>query len=175
VVIPGPALNVASIDFLARGGDQYPFGEVPFTSVGQSYQQAVSNYIRSLPGEVVTAADYPEGGEGRVTRFDPVPVLPGRDPVAAPAAAAFSFRALGSLDGAPRFEFALPARADVSLEVYGVDGRRVAQVAGGAFDAGTHTLVWDGRREGGEVPAGVYFARIRAGERVAVSRFVLAR
>jgi 5'-nucleotidase len=34
MVQPGPALNVATIDFLARGGDQYPFRGAPFTSVG---------------------------------------------------------------------------------------------------------------------------------------------
>ena len=67
-VVPGPALTVATIDFLARGGDGYPFGDVEFTNVGASYQQALFNYLTSPDGlnGVVTAADYPEGGEGRI-------------------------------------------------------------------------------------------------------------
>ncbi len=31
VVVPGADLTVVTIDFLARGGDEYPFGEAPFT------------------------------------------------------------------------------------------------------------------------------------------------
>jgi 5'-nucleotidase/UDP-sugar diphosphatase len=66
-VQPGAALNVATIDFLARGGDQYPFGGAPFTTLGISYQQALRNYLTGPLGGVVTAAQYPAGGEGRIT------------------------------------------------------------------------------------------------------------
>ena len=68
VVVPGPALTVATIDFLARGGDGYPFGEVEFTPLGVSYQQGLANYLTEADGlnGQVTAADYPEGGEGRI-------------------------------------------------------------------------------------------------------------
>ena len=67
-VVAGPALTVATIDFLARGGDGYPFGPVDFTPVGVSYQQALANYITAPDGlnGQVTAADYPVGGEGRI-------------------------------------------------------------------------------------------------------------
>ena len=67
-VVAGPALTVATIDFLARGGDGYPFGPVDFTPVGVSYQQALANYLTAPDGlnGQVTAADYPEGGEGRI-------------------------------------------------------------------------------------------------------------
>jgi 5'-nucleotidase/UDP-sugar diphosphatase len=73
VVSGAPNLDVATIDFLARGGDQYPFGGAPFTSLGVSYQQALLNYIQQLPGAplpVISSADYPEGGEGRITRLN---------------------------------------------------------------------------------------------------------
>jgi 2',3'-cyclic-nucleotide 2'-phosphodiesterase (5'-nucleotidase family) len=63
----GPALHVATIDFLARGGDQYPFGGAPFTTLGISYQQALRNYLTGPLNGVVTAAQYPAGGEGRIT------------------------------------------------------------------------------------------------------------
>ncbi len=74
-VVAGPDLTVATIDFLARGGDQYPFGTAPFTVLGVSYQQALANYIQAPTadgglGGTISAADYPEGGEGRITRFN---------------------------------------------------------------------------------------------------------
>lgn len=68
-VVPGPALTVATIDFLARGGDQYPFRGAPFTTVGVTYQQALQNYLQSGLGGLVTAAQYPDGGAGRITRL----------------------------------------------------------------------------------------------------------
>ncbi len=71
VVVAGDDIVVATIDFLARGGDQYPFMGAPFTSVGVSYQQALFDYIVDGLGGLISAADYPEGGEGRITQLAP--------------------------------------------------------------------------------------------------------
>ena len=70
-VVPGSDLTVATIDFLVRGGDEYPFRGAPFTLLGVSYQQGLTNYIQSPAGlnGTVTPADYPEGGEGRIKRL----------------------------------------------------------------------------------------------------------
>lgn len=65
-VVPGPGLNVATIDFLARGGDQYPYRGLPFVNVGVSYQQALENFIVGPLAGTISAADYPEAGEGRI-------------------------------------------------------------------------------------------------------------
>ena len=65
-VAGAPALNIATIDFLARGGDQYPYRGASFISLGVSYQQALVHYITNGLGGVVTAAQYPVGGEGRI-------------------------------------------------------------------------------------------------------------
>ena len=70
-VIPGAPLTVATIDFSARGGDGYPYLGAPFTPVGASYQQALLNYITGPLGGVISADDYPEGGEGRITDVTP--------------------------------------------------------------------------------------------------------
>jgi 5'-nucleotidase len=68
----GPDLTVATINFLANGGDQYPFRGAAFTSVGITYQQALSDFIQDAAGlnGLISAADYPEGGEGRITRLN---------------------------------------------------------------------------------------------------------
>jgi 2',3'-cyclic-nucleotide 2'-phosphodiesterase (5'-nucleotidase family) len=71
VVQAGPGIAVATNDFSARGGDQYPFRGLPFTTVGLTYQQSLAEYLTAadaLAG-TVTAADYPEGGEGRIVRL----------------------------------------------------------------------------------------------------------
>jgi 5'-nucleotidase len=69
VVDPSYTLAIATIDYLARGGDQYPFGELPFINLYITYQDALSNYIRQSLGGVITAVDYPEGGKGRIARL----------------------------------------------------------------------------------------------------------
>jgi 5'-nucleotidase len=69
VVQAGPPITVATIDFLARGGDGYPYQGSPFTTVGVTYQQALSNFIQDGLEGTVTAADYPLAGEGRITRL----------------------------------------------------------------------------------------------------------
>lgn len=67
LVLGAPSINVVTIDFLARGGDQYPFGDAAFTPMGVSYQRALANYIQDGLGGTVSAVDYPVGGEGRIT------------------------------------------------------------------------------------------------------------
>jgi 5'-nucleotidase len=69
-------VNVAIVDFLARGGDEYfggPPGRSEFSILGTSYQQALADYIQASVaegglGELISAAQYPEGGEGRIVR-----------------------------------------------------------------------------------------------------------
>jgi 5'-nucleotidase len=69
-LVPGaPPVNISTNDFSARGGDQYPFRAAPFTTLGVTYQQALFNYIVDALGGLITAADYPEGGEGRIVRL----------------------------------------------------------------------------------------------------------
>lgn len=70
-VVPGDPVVVATIDFLANGGDCYPLGDIEFASLGVSYQQALENYISEDLGGVISAADYPEGGENRIVALEP--------------------------------------------------------------------------------------------------------
>lgn len=68
-VLPGPDMTIATVDFLANGGDQYPFRGAPFTRVGATYQQALANYIEHGLSGTISAAGYPEGGEGRIVEL----------------------------------------------------------------------------------------------------------
>lgn len=69
VVEGAPSLNIATIDFLARGGDQYPFRDNPFTILGITYQQALHEYIITDLQRKITTAQYPETGNGRIRRY----------------------------------------------------------------------------------------------------------
>ncbi|MFN2141247.1 MAG: bifunctional metallophosphatase/5'-nucleotidase [Candidatus Promineifilaceae bacterium] len=69
-VQPGANITVATIDFLANGGDQYPFRGAPYTSIGATYQQALAQYIELGLAGLIRSSAYPEGGEGRITRID---------------------------------------------------------------------------------------------------------
>jgi len=70
-------VNVTIVDFLARGGDEYfggPPGRSEFFILGTSYQQALADYIQASVAEgglggLISAAQYPEGGEGRITNL----------------------------------------------------------------------------------------------------------
>jgi 5'-nucleotidase len=58
--------NVATIDFLARGGDGYDFDGLPFTTLGVTYEQAMLNYLAGPLNGLITQAQYPNQAETRV-------------------------------------------------------------------------------------------------------------
>lgn len=68
-VVAGADVTIAIVDFLANGGDQYPFRGAPFTRVGATYQQALAGYIVDGLSGLISSADYPQGGEGRITEL----------------------------------------------------------------------------------------------------------
>ncbi len=72
--------------------------------------------------------------------------------------------------------FDIPEKADVSLEVYDLLGRRVEMLVDEEMRAGSYRVTWDGRDASGrEVPSGVYFYRIKAGDDVANRRMLLIK
>jgi 5'-nucleotidase len=62
-------VDVAGLNFSLGGGDAYP--AAPFTTLGISDQQSLQGYIEGPLGGVVTTAQYPRGGEGRITIVGP--------------------------------------------------------------------------------------------------------
>ena len=58
------------------------------------------------------------------------------------------------------FAFDLPRSGPVTLEVFDVNGRRVASIVSGELPAGHHEARWTATGErGGRLAAGLYFAR----------------
>jgi hypothetical protein len=72
-----------------------------------------------------------------------------------------------------RIAFALSSEARVRVEIFDVRGRKVRILADRVFPAGNHALGWDGGDDAGRpAPAGVFFARVTAGEERAGQRIV---
>jgi 5'-nucleotidase len=65
VTQPGVTVDLAGLSFSFNGGDAYP--PVPFTVLGMSDQQSLQSYVEGPLGGLVSAAQYPRGGEGRIT------------------------------------------------------------------------------------------------------------
>ena len=62
--------------------------------------------------------------------------------------------------GPVKISFALKYAATIAIDVYDVQGRRVASPGRGSWLAGTHTVEWNGRTDqGGVAPSGLYFLR----------------
>lgn len=71
---------------------------------------------------------------------------------------------------------ALPADAQVRLDLFDMAGQRLRRLWDGPLAAGHHRLTWDGRDEAGRTAAsGVYLVRLRSGDAVRVSRVLLLR
>ena len=63
----------------------------------------------------------------------------------------------------------------MTLTVHDVQGRLMAVLADGAYEAGRHAAVWDGRGTQGPGRTGIYFVRYRTPAGVMTRRLVLSR
>jgi hypothetical protein len=78
--------------------------------------------------------------------------------------------------GETRLAYTLPIARAVEVEILDVQGRRVVTLERGPRRAGTHAVTWDGRDATGRVVrAGLYLARVRAGDDVATARVLRLR
>jgi hypothetical protein len=70
----------------------------------------------------------------------------------------------------------MPARGDLRVEVYDLQGRRVRELHTGQIGDGWHTLVWDGRDDGGRIQSsGLYFMRAVSDQEVSVQKMTLVK
>lgn len=76
--------------------------------------------------------------------------------------------------GRASFTLDLARDGGVRVEIFGPDGRRLAELLNAWMPAGTHELRWDALdRSGQRIPAGVYLVRARSGDRLVTSRVVM--
>ena len=173
MVIPGPDVTIATIDFLANGGDQYPYRGAEFTRLGATYQQAVAQYLVENLGGMISAADYPQGGEGRIVVGGTVAVDggDGADEVVDNGSGPLPIIQLAQnypnpFNPSTSIQFSLDVDQPVQLAVYDVTGRLVRTLVSETRSAGEHTVLWNGMdNRDNPVPSGVYLYRLisRAG------------
>jgi endonuclease I len=78
--------------------------------------------------------------------------------------------------GGALIRFRLPADAEITLDLWDVGGRRIAELAAGPRTAGPAEILWDGRlRDGGLAGSGVYFITLRTPLAATRGRLLLLR
>ena len=165
----------------------FDYGTVLVNPAAVAYDVALERKMRRITGQRDLVVN--NGGASTVMRVnanDAVFLLKAvedlvgvDDPVAAGGPARLAWSAVSpspARAGSETVRLTLAARdagrAEVTL--YDARGRRVRTVFAGVLAAGTHTLAWDGRDDAGRAAApGLYFARARAGDAVAVRKLVL--
>ena len=77
---------------------------------------------------------------------------------------------------ATTISFTLPSPQQARLEIFDILGRRVKTLANQKFDAGEHSVIWDGTDQNGAASSsGVYFYRISTGDRQITQKMILLR
>jgi hypothetical protein len=67
-----------------------------------------------------------------------------------------------------RIRFTIPHKTNVSIKIFDVYGKQLAQPVSNVYDAGIHSVVYDASH----LKAGVYFARLQAGNQLESLRMV---
>lgn len=143
----------------------------PVGAVGAGVCRAVS--VRD--GAVLVAAG-PAGLRVLPPPCAEVAVEPGGTRPELPAALRLGAPYPNPFNPSVRIPFGLERPGPVLVEVLDAAGRRVAVVARGAWPAGEHTVVWQGRDDAGRpAPSGVYLVRLRRGDEVQVRKTELLR
>lgn len=138
----------------------------------------VRNEQRTLPIDDGWITDHFDGYEAHIYRF---PLQSGGTTSAPDVGAArepFAIRVFPNPSrGRARVEFSLPESASAVFTVYDAAGRRVALAGSGRYEAGTGTVVWNGRDyHGAPVAPGVYFVRAKtSGGETATAKLLLQR
>jgi len=153
--IPGVALSArpgnVDVALLSRGAGLTGTGEI----ARMRFRVKAAGDPRIALG-VVTGRDH----DNRAVTFGHTPA----NPATLPVSTGLSYAMPTPFRDRTAIECALARDGEMTLGIYGVDGRRIRTLATGSQTAGLHRYVWDGRDDGGhEVPAGVYFARLHAG------------
>jgi hypothetical protein len=70
-----------------------------------------------------------------------------------------------------KISYALPEASDVSIKIYDITGREVAELVNARKSAGTHEITWNAQ----QFATGVYLYRIQAGDFTAVRKLTLIK
>jgi len=79
-------------------------------------------------------------------------------------------------NGGTTIHYSLERSFNVQIAIYDVRGRLVKRLFNGERESGMHRIEWDGRDTSEKtVPSGLYFARMKAGDRVQMKKMILQK
>jgi len=173
-----PGTPHAGIDnLLASGGSRGDFIAVdPNVTCGGGSSAYPSLLVTQT--DRLTRLDPPGGGwfGPPTSSLQPVGSTTGVDGAEVPGATRLEAVSPDPASGEARVEFTLARAGIARVGVLDLQGREIAVIAAGAFEAGRHVAAWDGRTaEGRLAPAGVYFVRLSATAASSTRRVVRVR
>ncbi len=72
--------------------------------------------------------------------------------------------------------FSLPSEGMAELAIYGMNGQKIRELVSGRMEAGSRSVVWNGRDDDGRpVSSGVYIARLKMNGKVESRRMTLVK
>ncbi|HEX7879317.1 MAG TPA: CAP domain-containing protein [Candidatus Eisenbacteria bacterium] len=133
---------------------------IPVNALAGEFDPVMANNTDSLPLDVTVSSVG----------------VPGDDPYAGAAVLALAPNLPNPFTTATRLAWTQPASAHVTLTVHDAAGRRIVTVADGRFDAGDHTVLWNGAdADAKPVAAGLYFSRLVVDGQVRTGKLLLTR
>ncbi|MEL7120801.1 MAG: 5'-nucleotidase C-terminal domain-containing protein, partial [Bacteroidota bacterium] len=149
VVDGAPNVYVVTNSFTARGGDEYYiFDGRNTTFIAPSYQRALFEYIVDELAGLITAAQYPVGGEDRIVLFDPTSTEEFDLDLSE-----YSFNVSPNpMSNNVQVSYELPKTSQVTITLVDLMGRPIQNIVEDQLGAGqyTHTL------DGSDLPTGIY-------------------
>ena len=79
-------------------------------------------------------------------------------------------------NSAVRIDWELPLSDNTEIEVFDILGKSVNKIFSGEKEAGRFTVVWNGSyTSGNKAPSGIYFVRLRSGDKFCIHKIQLLR
>ena len=170
VVSGAPSVNMAIVDFSARGGDQYPFRGANFITMGATYQNALLTYITDGLSGSIDSVSYPFNSEGRIVQdSNLISVQSIGENVPGTYDLAQNFP--NPFNPSTRIRFGIPKSGLVTVKVYDMLGKEVATLVNEELRAGSYEVPFDGSY----FSSGMYFYRIQSGEFVETKKMILVK
>jgi hypothetical protein len=72
--------------------------------------------------------------------------------------------------------FEIQTAGEVNIDIYNVKGQKIRSLVSGNYDAGIHTVTWNGTNDkGSEVPSGIYFYKTQSGKFTTSKKMILMK
>jgi len=168
VNLSAPLLNISISDFLAKGGDQYPFRGAQFSILGSTDQQSLANYIQQGLSGLISSSQYPEGGEGRIVS----------DPTLETGEKVNQVKDYELVQNFPNpfnpetvITWSMKSKENAVITICDILGREVSVPVNGVYDPGTHSVRFNGKN----LSSGIYTYTLKVGDRILSRKMLLMK